>query len=329
MKQKPPASTSNALPAAAASSRSALGQLSDMDLRLLRVFRAVADCGGMAAAELELNIGTSTVSRHIKDLETRLGLVLCRRGRAGFALTAEGQKIYAQTTQLLAATDAFRSSVDEIHQRMGGQLQVAVFDKTVSNPQAHITQAIALFTQRAPDVALNLHVATLNGIERGVLDGQFHIGIIPGHRTSDTLQYSRLFGENMRLYCGAGHALFGADHSHLDWNAVRALPFAGLGYHSPNLQMSQRLQLTRMATGFDQESIATLILSGCFLGVLPDHYAQSFVQRGQMQAVGPAVFEYDCDFFAITRRSPVASRAARLFLACLEEAHQTHLPATA
>lgn len=306
---------------AAPPSRSALGQLSDMDLRLLRVFRAVADCGGMAAAELELNIGTSTVSRHIKDLETRLGLVLCRRGRAGFALTPEGQKIYAQTTQLLAATDAFRSSVDEIHQRMGGQLQVAVFDKTVSNPQAHVAQAIALFTQRAPDVALNLHVATLNGIERGVLDGQFHIGIIPGHRNSDTLQYSRLFDENMRLYCGAGHALFGADHSHLDWDAVRALPFAGLGYHSPNLQVSQRLQLTRMATGFDQESIATLILSGCFLGFLPDHYAQSFVARGQMQAVKPALFHYECEFFAITRRSPVASRATRAFLGCLEEAH--------
>ena len=304
-----------------APSRSALGQLSDMDLRLLRVFRAVADCGGMAAAELELNIGTSTVSRHIKDLETRLGLVLCRRGRAGFALTPEGQKIYAQTTQLLAATDAFRSSVDEIHQRMGGQLQVAVFDKTVSNPQAHIAQAIALFTKRASDVGLNLHVATLNGIERGVLDGQFHIGIIPGHRNSDTLQYSRLFDENMRLYCGAGHALFGADHSHLDWEAVRALPFAGLGYHSPNLQVSQRLQLTRMATGFDQESIATLILSGCFLGFLPDHYAQSFVARGQMQAVKPDVFQYDCEFFAITRRSPVASRATRAFLGCLEEAH--------
>ena len=304
-----------------APSRSALGQLSDMDLRLLRVFRAVADCGGMAAAELELNIGTSTVSRHIKDLETRLGLVLCRRGRAGFALTPEGQKIYAQTTQLLAATDAFRSSVDEIHQRMGGQLQVAVFDKTVSNPQAHIAQAIALFTQRASDVGLNLHVATLNGIERGVLDGQFHIGIIPGHRNSDTLQYSRLFDENMRLYCGAGHALFGADHSQLDWEAVRALPFAGLGYHSPNLQVSQRLQLTRMATGFDQESIATLILSGCFLGFLPDHYAQSFVARGQMQAVKPDVFQYDCEFFAITRRSPVASRATRAFLGCLEEAH--------
>ena len=97
--------------------RAVLGQISDMDLRLLRVFRTVVDCGGMAAAELELNIGTSTVSRHVKDLETRLGLTLCRRGRAGFALTPEGHKIYDQTTALLAATDAFRSGVDAIHQR--------------------------------------------------------------------------------------------------------------------------------------------------------------------------------------------------------------------
>jgi hypothetical protein len=43
-------------------SRAALGQLSDMDIRLLRVFKSVAECGGMAAAELELNIGVSTVT---------------------------------------------------------------------------------------------------------------------------------------------------------------------------------------------------------------------------------------------------------------------------
>ncbi|WP_342619827.1 LysR family transcriptional regulator [Rhodoferax sp. GW822-FHT02A01] len=302
-------------------SRAALGQISDMDLRLLRVFRTVVDCGGMAAAELELNIGTSTVSRHIKDLETRLGLTLCRRGRAGFALTAEGEQIYAQTTQLLSATDAFRSSVDEIHQRMGGQLHVAVFDKTASNPASHIAQAIALFTDLAPDVKLNLHVATLNGIERGVLDGQFQVGVIPGHRSSDTLEYTRLFDEAMLLYCGAGHALFAGDADDLDWDSLRQHAFAGLGYHSPNMEISQSQRMVRSATGFDQESIATLILSGRFLGFLPIHYAQSFVAAGQMRAVKPALFHYECDFFGIVRRSPQPSRATRAFQACLEQAH--------
>src|SRR5450830_28385 len=98
-------------------SRAALGQLTDMDIRLLRVFKSVVECGGMAAAELELNIGTSTVSRHVKDLETRLGLTLCRRGRSGFALTPEGQQIYTETLRLLAGAEAFRASVDALHHR--------------------------------------------------------------------------------------------------------------------------------------------------------------------------------------------------------------------
>ena len=175
--------------------RAALGQLSDMDMRLLRVFKSVVECGGMAAAELELNIGSSTISRHIKDLETRLGLTVCRRGRAGFALTPEGEQIYAETLRLLAGVDAFRNRVDEIHQRMGGELHIAVFDKTASNPAAHLGEAIAQFADTAPDVSLHLHVAPLNTIERGVLDGQFQVGIIPGHRSSDTLAYDELFSD--------------------------------------------------------------------------------------------------------------------------------------
>ena len=302
-------------------SRAALGHLSDMDLRLLRVFRTVADCGGMAAAELELNIGTSTVSRHIKDLETRLGLTLCRRGRAGFSLTAEGEQIYALTTALLSATEVFRSGVDDIHQRMGGQLQVAVFDKTVSNPASRIALAIALFTRQAPEVKLNMHVATLNGVERGVLDGQFHIGVIPGHRSATTLEYAPLFAEGMLLYCGRDYPLTERQAQALDWDGLRRHAFAGLGYHSPNMQLSQNRRIPRRATGFDQESIATLIASGEFLGFLPVHYAQSFVQAGQMRVVKPALFHYECEFFAIVRRSPPPARAARLFQTCLVQAH--------
>jgi len=292
-----------------------------MDLRLLQVFKAVVECGGMAAAELELNIGTSTVSRHVKDLETRLGLTLCRRGRAGFSLTPEGQRVYDETLRLLAAVRGFRDSVDDIHERMGGALALAVFDKTASNPQARIHQAIASFAQQAPDVQLQLHVGSINAIERGVMDGSFQVGIIPAHRSAQSLVYTPLFGETMLLYCGQGHPLFGAQHGGLDWDALRGHPFAGLGYHSPNMALSHQAGLQRSATGFDQESIATLVLSGCYLGFLPDHYAQAFVQQGRMQAVRPALFNYHCEFVGLVRRSPAPSRAAQCLQRCLTEAH--------
>ena len=301
--------------------RAVLGQLSDMDLRLLQVFKAVVECGGMAAAELELNIGTSTVSRHVKDLETRLGMTLCRRGRAGFALTPEGQRVYEETLRLLASVRGFLGSIDDIHARMGGQLVLAVFDKTASNPAARIHAAIADFCAQAPDVQLQLHVGSINTIERGVIDGSYQVGIIPAHRSSQSLQYTDLFGETMRLYCGAGHPLFGADHAALDWDGLRRHPFAGLGYHSPNMELSHQAQLVRAATGFDQESIATLLLSGRFLGFLPEHYAESFERSGRLQVVRPELFHYQCRFVSLLRRSPAPSRAALLFQQCLAQAH--------
>ena len=301
--------------------RAVLGQLSNMDLRLLHVFKSVVECGGMAAAELELNIGTSTVSRHVKDLETRLGLTLCRRGRAGFALTPEGQRVYDETLRLLASVQGFQGSIDDIHARMGGQLAVAVFDKTASNPAARISDAIAAFARAAPDVELRLHVGSINAIERGVIDGGYQVGIIPAHRNSQSLVYADLFGETMLLYCAPGHPLFGAEHAALDWDAVRAYPFAGLGYHSPNMELSHQARLTRSATGFDQESIATLILSGRYLGFLPDHYAEAFERQGRMQAVKPGEFRYACRFVSLVRRSPEPSRAALVFQRCLAGAH--------
>ena len=302
-------------------SRAMLGQLSDMDLRLLHVFKSVVDCGGMSAAELELNIGASTISRHIKDLEARLGLVLCRRGRAGFALTAEGQRVHEETLRLLGGVEVFRNSIDDIHQRMGGELKVAVFDKTASNPQARIGAAIAQFTRQAPDVSLQMHVASINAIESGLIDGNFHVGIIPAHRASQSLVYADLFDETMLLYCGAQHPLFGAPHQGMNWASLQAYPFAGLGYHSPNMELSHRARLPRKATGFDQESIATLILSGCYLGFLPNHYAESFKRAGHMQAVLPDMFFYPCHFVSVLRRSPLPSRAAQAFAQCLLQAH--------
>ncbi len=302
---------------------SLLGQLADVDLRLLRVFKAVADCSGMAAAELELNIATSTISRHIKDLEARLDLVLCRRGRSGFALTPEGEAVYGATQSLLAATDSFRTQVNEIHSGISGELHVAVFEKTAGNPQCRLDRAIAAFRKQAPQVTLNMHVGTIAMIERGVMGGEFHLGIVPEHRRSESLSYAPLFTEQMQLYAGRGHAWFAKDTPPVSWADLRKQDLAGLGYHSPNMSLAHKRKLHRTATASDQEAVATLIMSGCFVGFLPDHYAEGFVRAGRMRVVSPATLNYPCSFLCIARRSPGLLRVTSAFLNALKSAHAT------
>ena len=74
-----------------------LNQVSDFELRLLRVFKVVVESGGFSAAESALGITKSAISQHMSDLEKRLGLRLCQRGRSGFALTDEGAEVLLAT----------------------------------------------------------------------------------------------------------------------------------------------------------------------------------------------------------------------------------------
>ena len=298
-----------------------LGNLTDSDLRLLRVFRAVAACGGFAAAELELNINRSTISRHIKDLETRLGVTLCRRGRAGFGLTLEGTKVLAGTVKVMAAMEDFQHEVDDLHQRLTGSLAIAVFDKTASNPRCHINRAIAIFDEQAPEVHPELHVQPINAIETGVIEGRFQLGIIPTHRSSSSLDYYPLFDEQMYLYCAPGHPLHNPGREALTPEIVRDHRYVGIGHHSPNMEITRELELHRHATAHDQEAVAHLVLSGKYLGFLPEHYAESFVTRGLMRPVLPSVLQYVCEFSAIVRHSPTPSRVVQTLLDSLVSVH--------
>ncbi|MBH9551483.1 LysR family transcriptional regulator [Inhella gelatinilytica] len=306
-------------------SRALIGQLGDVDLRLLRVFKAVADCGGMAAAELELNIAISTISRHVKDLEQRLGLVLCRRGRGGFALTPEGRQLVEAAEQLLSATDAFRGRLHEIHQRLGGDLHMAVFEKTASNPAAQVPLALSRFRDQAPDVMLHVHIGSISSIERGVIDGQFHLGLVPEHRRSERLVYTPLFRETMVLYAGVGHPWFETRALRPGWADLRHQALAGLDYHSPNLMLAHARQLSRQASASDQEAVGLLVLSGRFVGFLPDHYAAPFVESGRLRAVNPEVLAYPCTFSCVIRRTPAPPRAAQAFVAALQAVHAKSL----
>ena len=306
--------------------RAFLGRVSDVDIRLLRVFRAVVACGGVSAAELELNIGRSTISRHLTDLELRLGVKLCDRGPAGFALTAEGEQVLEASSRLMSAINSFQSDIDEVHERLTGHLSLALFDKTLTNPEAQLPRAIEMFDEMAPEVTLEIHAEPSSAIESGVLTGRFNLGIIPTHRQSNSLRYQPLYSEQMYLYCGERHPLFSRADETIARRDVRTCKYAGIGFHSPNMIVSHGLKLERSADVYDEEALAALILSGRYIGFLPDHYVERFVERGAMRRVRPSVYHYQSDHAAIARLSPKPPRLVVEFLDCLRRAHGVARP---
>lgn len=281
-----------------------------MEIRLLRLFKVVADCGGLAAAEVELNLSLSSVSRQLTELEDRLGLVLCKRGRSGFSLTAEGVEVYRAAEQLLAATEGFRNSIHSLHHSLTGEINVGLFENTSSHPDSQMPRAISMFTATAPESRLNLHIGSITRIEQGVLGGQFAVGLLPTTQRHASLQYDPLFSETMQLYVGKAHPLFADIRANLDWEDIRNLRLAALAYQSPNLTLMQERQLQRAASASDQEAALVLVLSGCYAGFLPTHMAAPFVQHNQLRALAPDRINYKATYFCIRRRDVGGSRLA-------------------
>ncbi len=299
--------------------RALLAQVSEADLRLLRVFIAIAESGGLSAAELTLNISRSVISRHLKDLEDRLGVRLCERGRAGFALTGEGVVVLDAARRLLGQLDAFRNQIAELHDELRGDLHVAVFDKFATNPNCRIAQAIAEFGDAAPAVRLHLHIDSGSVIEQGIIDGRFAVAVQPFHRASDSIRSLPLFREQMHLYCAAHHP-FAANTPSQD--VLRRAAFVGLSYHSQNMETYWRLGLEPRATASDQEGTLALLASGRYLGFLPEHYARRFEEAGMIRRVPAEGFGYECEWHAVVRRMPAPTRLANEFLERLLSAHR-------
>ncbi|WP_349581207.1 LysR family transcriptional regulator [Sulfitobacter sp. NFXS29] len=299
-------------------------QISSVDLKLLYIFKAVADCGGLSAAESELNLALSTISRHLTDLEQRLGLELCRRGRSGFLLTVEGTKVYQATIELLAATESFRRTVYDMHQSMQGELNVGIFENTSTNPESRIPEALARFHEVAPNVELRLHVAGITTLEQGVLNGQFQLAVLPTNRQHDSIFYDELFDEEMILCVGTRHPWFEADHSNLDWDDLRHQKLAALDYLSPSMMLAHDHGLIRSASGSDQEAVLVMILSGRFVGFLPSHLISYLVQSEKLKGVSKEKFNYKAKYYCARRRSPQMTRVVSAFHEALLSVHKSN-----
>lgn len=295
-----------------------LGQVSDFDIRLLRLFKTVAECGSFAAAESALGITRSAISLHMGDLEKRLGMRLCQRGRAGFALTDEGREVLRASQSLLAALEGFRSEVNALHQQLRGELNIGIINNLVTLPQMRVTHALRKLKALGPGVRVNIGMMTPGEIERGVLDGRLHIGVVPLINPLSGLEYTALYEERSQLYCGHEHPLFHRPDEEIPDEALRMADAVAPNYRLTAEALERHQTLNCTATASDREGIAFLLHTGSYIGYLPDHYAASWVMQGVLRPLKPERFYYSIPLCAAMRKGRRPNLILQRFLEALE-----------
>ncbi len=296
---------------------SVLNQVTDFDLRLLRVFKVVVESGGFSAAESTLGITKSAISQHMSDLEKRLGLRLCQRGRAGFTLTDEGAEVLQAANALLLSVEDFRSEINQLNKQLKGVLNIGMVNNLVTQPQMLISKALSRLQGKSDGVKINISMSTPSEIAKGLFDGRLHVGVIPWTTSLSGLEYTLLYEERSNLYCRHDHPL--ASNSD-DINKSKILEANAVVPNYPMTEQAVAMHklLNCTATASDREGIAFLIMTGAYIGFLPTHYASNWLSKGEMIELDFGSQYFNTRLALVTRQGRRANAVLESFLSFID-----------
>lgn len=122
----------------------------------MQTFAAVVDAGSFVKAAEALGLSKAAMSRHVGELETRLGVRLLQRTTRRLSLTEEGQVFYARSKELLAGVDEAEA---EITSRSGAASGLLRINAPFTFGILHLAPLWGVFRSQYPQVELDVTLA--------------------------------------------------------------------------------------------------------------------------------------------------------------------------
>ncbi|WP_433330775.1 LysR family transcriptional regulator [Spirillospora sp. CA-294931] len=143
----------------------------DVDTRLLRSFVAVAEEGSLTRGAERLFVSQPALTKQIKQLETRLGVRLFTRSRAGMALTEAGRALAERAPRLL-------SEFDQLVRETKRATRVLRVGFLASGANEATQDIVAAFTRRRPGWRAEMRQASWTNPTAGLATGDVDVALV-------------------------------------------------------------------------------------------------------------------------------------------------------
>lgn len=258
-------------------------------LQSMRVFVKVADLGSFARAATQLDMSNAVVTRHVADLEGRLGTRLMNRTTRSLSLTEAGQVYLERTRQILEELDDAEQMVLERTHEPVGTLRIVA---PVVFGMHNFGQVLRDYTQRYPRV-----IPDITLVDRSVdlVEEGFDVGIAIARNIRSASVVSRRLTTGCLVVCAAGTYL--QDHgpvehpSALATHACLTLNPGMSGdehlFEGPDGQTRVRPNSVILAN--NTEMLRQFALQGMGVAILPSYLIGQDLARG---ALVPLLTDY-------------------------------------
>lgn len=200
-----------------------------LDLRRLRVLRAVVASGSVTAAAGQLHLTPSAVSQAVALLERETGTPLLERAGRGVRPTDAARLLADVADDLLTRLAEAEGALAALREGRTGRLALTSFP---SAGAALVPPAVVALRRRHPDVELVLGVAEPDDALRALREGGVDVAVVvepfgPDAVPEDDLVRTHLLDDPYDVLLPLEHRLAGS--AEVDLAALAAEPWVGTG----------------------------------------------------------------------------------------------------
>ncbi len=179
-------------------------RLFQTSLNSLLVFHEVSKHKSFSKAAEGLFISQPAVTKHIKDLELKLGLGLIQRRGGGFALTEAGEILFKHTHKISSHLLEIENALGNLKKDHHGVLKIGT---TESYSKCLMPKLLSGFQTFHPSIKITLEVGNSEEIEKSLLDYKNDLGLIGAVKASSKFELVPFLKEELVLIVSPNHPL--------------------------------------------------------------------------------------------------------------------------
>ena len=162
----------------------------------LGFFSTLASAGSLSAAARELGVTTPAVSKHLAQLEARVGLLLVNRSTRRMSLTPEGETYLEHARRILSDIENMAEVLGASTTTRTGLLRV---NATLGFGRSHVAPLISRFIRKNPQIQVQLQLSVNPPpVSEDAFDVCIRFGAPPDDRV-----LARRIAPNRRLLCAS------------------------------------------------------------------------------------------------------------------------------
>ncbi|MEX0285805.1 MAG: LysR family transcriptional regulator [Paracoccaceae bacterium] len=280
----------------------------------MEAFTTVVEQGGITVAARRLGMSKSAVSKHITNLEERLGTRLLSRSTRRVSPTDIGLAYYDRVSRVLNDAGEADAMVTALQDKPSGALRVSV---ATDFGVTHLTPVIGRFMERYPDLSVCL---VLQNRYAELISEGYDLGVRVGDLEDSSLKARKFASAEKRLVASPSYL-----KRHGKPAAIPDLVDHRLLYRSPRpsghvwtLQGPGNATHQVRAAGAlcinDGQSLLTAAMSGLGIAHLPSYLYGEAVREGTLVDVLPGLVSEPVNLHAVYPNGRFVQPKVRAFV---------------